>query len=109
MLFICCASCMLYSAGSGVKSACVLSGLKMICFCDPVCISCMCDLMFSFAMFMSFCVDDIMTSSAYVVRFTGACGVGMSDVYMLNNVCDRTPPCGTPVLNWHCVWDVSLV
>ena len=22
---------------------------------------------------------------------------------MLNSVDDRTPPCGTPVLNWHCV------
>ena len=42
-------------------------------------------------------------SSAYVVSFTGAYGVGVSDVYMLNNVGDRTPPCGTPVLNWRCV------
>ena len=25
------------------------------------------------------------------------CGVGMSDVYMLKSVGDRTPPCGTPV------------
>ena len=30
-------------------------------------------------------------SSAYVVSFTGACGVGMSDVYMLDNVGDGTP------------------
>ena len=31
------------------------------------------------------------------------CGVGVSDVYMLNSVGDRTPPCGTSVLNWRCV------
>ena len=24
-------------------------------------------------------------------------------MYMLNSVGDRTPPCGTPILNWHCV------
>ena len=53
--------------------------------------------MFAFAMFMS---------SMYVVRFTCACGVGVSDVHTLNNVFDITPPCGTPVLNWRCV-DVS--
>ena len=27
----------------------------------------------------------------------------VSDVYMLKNVGDRTPPCGTPNLNSHCV------
>ena len=37
------------------------------------------------------------------MSFTGACGVGVSDVYMLNSVGDRTQPCGTPVLNWRCV------
>ena len=42
-------------------------------------------------------------SSAYVVSFTGACGVGVSDVYMLKSVGDSTPPCGTPFLNWRCV------
>ena len=41
--------------------------------------------------------------SAYVMRFTGACGFVVSDVYMLNNVGDRTPPCGTPVMNWRYV------
>ena len=50
-----------------------------------------------FVMFMLFCVDVMVMSSAYVVSFAGACGVGLSDVYMLNNVGDRTPPCGTPV------------
>ena len=40
-------------------------------------------------------------SSAYVVRFTRTCGVDMSDVYILNNVGDRTPPCGILLLNLH--------
>ena len=31
--------------------------------------------MFDFAMFMSLCVDGMLMSSAYVVGFTGACGV----------------------------------
>ena len=35
--------------------------------------------------------------------FTGACDVGVSDVYMLKGVGDRTPPCRTPFLNWRCV------
>ena len=30
-------------------------------------------------------------------------GVGMSDVYILNRVGERTPPCGTPDLNCLCV------
>ena len=42
------------------------------------------DWMFAFAMFMSWCVD--VMSSAYFVSFTCACGVGVSDVYMMNNV-----------------------
>ena len=59
--------------------------------------------MFSFAMLMSLCVDVMVMSSAYFISFTGACGVGVSDVYMLKSVDDRTQPCGTPFLNWHCV------
>ena len=55
--------------------------------------------MFAFSMFMSMCVDVIVMSHAYVVNFTCACGVGVSDVYMLNNLVDRTPPCGTSVLH----------
>ena len=55
--------------------------------------------MFVFAMFISLCVDVMVMSSAYVVRFTGACCVGVSDVYMLNSVGDRTPPCGAPFFN----------
>ena len=42
-------------------------------------------------------------SSVYVVSFTGACGVGVSGVYMLKSVCDRTLPCGTQFFNWRCV------
>ena len=53
--------------------------------------------MFAFAMFMSFCVDVMVMSSVYVASFTGACGVGVPDVYMLNSVGNRTPPCATPV------------
>ena len=37
------------------------------------------------------------------MSFTGACGVGVSDEYMLKSVGDRTPPCGTTFLNWCCV------
>ena len=37
------------------------------------------------------------------MSFTGSCGVGVSDVYMLKSVDDRRPPCGTPFLNWRCV------
>ena len=41
----------------------------------------------------------MVASSAYVVSFTGSCVVGVSDVYMLNNVVYRTSPFGTPVFN----------
>ena len=56
--------------------------------------------MFAFSMFMSLCVDVMVMSSAYDVSFTG---VGVSDVYMLKSLGDRTPLCGTPFLNWRCV------
>ena len=39
----------------------------------------------------------IVMSSAYVIMCTFSGGCGMSDVYMLKSVGDRTPPCGTPV------------
>ena len=39
--------------------------------------------MYAFAMFMSLFVDVMVISSTYVVSFTGACGVGVSDVFML--------------------------
>ena len=56
-----------------------------------------------FAMVISLCVDVMAMSSALVVRFAGARGVGVPDVYMLKSVGDSTPPCGTPFLNWCCV------
>ena len=97
VLSICSASCLLYPAGSGMKRVhVVLSGLRMrLRVCIHVCISCRYESMFGFAMFISLYGD--------VVTFTGACGVGVSGVYMLNSVGDRTTPCGTPVLNWMCV------
>ena len=96
MLYICSSSCVLYSAGSGVKRVhAVLSGLRMKLFVwIRVCISCRYDCMFAFAMLMSLCVDVMVLSSAYVISFTGACGIGVSDV--LKSVDDRRPPCGTP-------------
>ena len=105
MLSICSSSCMLYSDWSGVKRVHVVSsGLRMSLFVRVhVCISCRYDWMFALAMFMSVYVDVMGMSSAYVVSFTGACGVGVSDVYMLKSVSDSTPPCGTPFLNWCCV------
>ena len=62
--------------------------------------------MFDFAMFM--CVDGMVMSSAYVVTFTGACGIGVSDVYMMKSVGDSTPPCGTPFLNWRFVSECGV-
>ena len=63
------------------------------------------------AMIVSFCFPHVVDVSALsicivlraFVSFTGACGVGVSDVYMLKSVSDSTPPCGTPFLNWRCV------
>ena len=67
---ICSASCVLYSAGSGMKRVHVdLSGLIMKSFvCVHVCISCRYeyDLMFAFAMFMLLCF-----------HVTDSCGVGV--------------------------------
>ena len=54
--------------------------------------------MFVFAMFMLLCVDVMVMSSMYSVSFNGAFGLGVSDVYMLNSVGDRTSHCG--VLLW---------
>ena len=94
--------CILYSAIPGVKIVqVVLSGLRLLFVSMYVCMT---ECLF-FTMFMSFiCVDVMVMSSAYVVRFIGACGVGVSDVYMLNNVGDRTPPCVTPVLFLNVVY-----
>ena len=57
--------------------------------------------MFYFAIFISLCDDVMVMSSVYIVNFTVACGVRLLDVYMLNHVGNRTPPCGIPVLNWR--------
>ena len=55
----------------------MLSCLRMRLFVrDHVCISCKYNWMFALTMFMSLCVDAMVMSSAYVVSFTGACGVG---------------------------------
>ena len=35
--------------------------------------------------------------------------LGSSDVYMLNSLGDKTPPCGTPILNWRCVEGVCAI
>jgi len=50
-------------------------------------------------------------SSAYVVSCTGGLGFGMSDMYMLKSVGDRTPPCGTPAFSVRCVdfWFLNVV
>ena len=37
------------------------------------------------------------------MSFTGACGVRVSDGYILNSGGDIMPPCGTLVLIWRCV------
>ena len=38
--------------------------------------------MFTFAMCMSLCVDVMVMSSGHVVRFIGACGVGVVECQM---------------------------
>ena len=43
-----------------------------------------------------------------MVSFTGGCGDGVSDVYMLKSVGDRTPSCGIPFLHWPCVYVLFL-
>ena len=69
-------SCVLYSAGSGVKIVHVgLSGLRMRLFaCVHVCISFRCDWTFVFSMFMLLCVDGLLLVPVVL---------GVSDVYML--------------------------
>ena len=64
--------------------------------------------MLSSAVWMFECVDVMVMSSAYVMTLTGGCGVGMSEVYMLKRTGERTPPWGTPVLNWRFVDVVFL-
>ena len=57
---------------------------------------------------LSQCVDAMVMLFAYVVNFTGACCVGISHVYMLNNVGERNPPWCTSVLNCRCVSECSV-
>ena len=108
LLLICRFSFVLYSAGSGVKRVhVVFSVLRMRLF---ACVhtwmlfkyGCRC----VFAVCKFLCVVEMVMSSAYVMSCVCLGGGGMSEVYMLKNVCERTPPCGTPVLNWRWV-DVS--
>ena len=57
---------------------------------------------------MLYLCRSVLMSSAYVVSIAGACGIGVSYVYVLNNVDERTPMCGTLVLNWRYVDVFSL-
>lgn len=50
----------------------------------------------------------IVMSSAYVRMCTSGGGEGMSEVYMLKRVGERTDPCGTPYLA-VCVFDLVLL
>ena len=67
--------------------------------------------MLAFAMFMSVCGAVIVMSSAYVVSCTESGGSGMSEMLMLKSMGERTPPCGTPVLNccFVDVWFLNVV
>ena len=105
VLSICSVSCVLLSSGSGVKRVhAVLSGLRMRLF---VCVHvCMIEVCFGYVSVL--CVDVMAMSSAYVVGLTDTSGVGVSDVYMLNSVGDMTPPSGTLVLDWRCVYVLFL-
>ena len=109
-LSMCSVRVVLYSAGSGVNSVVVvldLFSVRLLSFihvftCSRYGCICCC------AVF-GFMYDDMMVvSSAYVTLFTVCGGVGMSDVYMLNNVGESTPPCGTPDFVILC-FDVLLL
>ena len=52
-----------------------------------------------FAVFKFLCVVKVVMSFAYVMSCV--CGGGMSEVYVLKSVGERTPPCGMPDLNWR--------
>ena len=86
VLFMYSPSCVLYSAWSSVKSVHVgLSALgnEIVCVCPCILFVYRHDCMFAFAEILSMCVDVVW------------CLWGMSDVYILNSVCDRTLLCGT--------------
>ena len=90
----------LYSAGCGVKSvAVVLSGFMDRLFSLAQLVTVFmygCNL--SRAVLWSWWLVVIVMSSAYVISCVCSGGEGISEVYMLNSVGERTPPCGTPVL-----------
>lgn len=85
---------MLYSAGSGVNKVEVdLSALSIRSFsCVHLYISWRYGWRFDCAVSMFEWEDSAVMSSAYVSRSTVFGGVGMSDIYMLKRVGDRTPP-----------------
>ena len=97
VLFICCVSVVLYSAGSGVKSVVVvLDALRVSWFClVQLYISCRYGCTCCCAMCGFVCVDKIIVSSAYVtVVMLGDVGVGRSAVYMLKSVVRVPLPVG---------------
>ena len=93
VLFIFRSRLLLYSAGSGVNRVQVVlseCSVRWFCFVQTKTL-CRYGCMYLFAAFVLVCVDVMVMSSSL-------CG-GMSAVYMLKSVGERTPPCGTPVLN----------
>ena len=97
MLSICGESCVLYSAGSGVKRVhVVLSGLKMeLLVCVHGCISYRYDWMFVVVR----CYGDVV---CVVHGFHWCLWCWSVRCIYVENVGDRTPPCRTPVLNLRC-------
>ena len=59
--------------------------------------------------FLMVSVDVMVMSSAYDASCSGASGCGRFNAYMLNSMGERTPPWGTPVLNWWCVFSECYV
>ena len=77
-----------------------LSGfsVRLFCFVQTKTL-CRFGCMYFLAALVLVCVDVRVMSSVYAMTCTSALGGGMSAVYMLNSVGERTPPCGMPVLN----------
>ena len=59
-------------------------------------------------MFTFLCVVEMVMSSSYVMSYVCLGGGGVSEMYMLKTVGERTPHCGTPVFNWLWMDVVSL-
>ena len=85
-----------------LKCASVLSGLSMrLLSVDHVCMAvCMLWLRSCCRMLI---VDVMVMSAAYELSCSSTGGCGMYDVHLLRSVGERTPPLGTPLLNWRCV------